>query len=178
MGEKQGRDYYTRGEGRAAAHRNGVRTARLKSAESVIEYAVPQVRGLAGWHSEIRAALSGRTEELERLAVEMYARGLSVRDIEATFTDETGCCALSKSAASKVNEVLWAQFQEFTRRDLSSFEVTPCSSMAWPHGCIWASPAKRSWGRGGLLLKDTKSSWASCRAPRKTPLRRAISSAT
>ena len=41
-------------------------------------------------------------EELERLAIEMYARGLSVRDIEATFTDEDGRCALSKSAASQV----------------------------------------------------------------------------
>lgn len=36
-----------------------------------IEYAIPQVRGLPGWQSEVRAALCGKTEELERLAIEM-----------------------------------------------------------------------------------------------------------
>jgi hypothetical protein len=30
----------------------------------------------------VRAAVSGRTRELERLVVELYARGLSTRDIE------------------------------------------------------------------------------------------------
>ncbi len=33
----------------------------------------------------MRAGLAGRTAELERLAVEMFARGLSTRDIEAAF---------------------------------------------------------------------------------------------
>jgi len=45
-------------------------------------------------------ALAGRTEELERLNLEMYARGLSMRDIEAAFTGRDGPCALSKSAAT------------------------------------------------------------------------------
>jgi hypothetical protein len=35
--------------------------------------------------SRLRAIVPGRTEELEALAVEMYARGLSRRDIEALF---------------------------------------------------------------------------------------------
>jgi len=37
--------------------------------------------------------------------VEMYARGLSVRDIEAAFTDETGRCALSKSAVTVIPKI-------------------------------------------------------------------------
>lgn len=123
VGDQLGRDYYARGEARASAHRNGVRMARLHSAEGQIEYAVPQVRGLPGWHSEIKAALAGRSGELERLAVEMYARGLSVRDIEAAFTDEAGHCVLSKSAASKVTEVLWTQYQEFSQRSLSEIDL-------------------------------------------------------
>ena len=61
----------------------------------MIEFAVPQVRGLSGWSSEVRAALVGKSEELARLATEMYARGLSMRDIEAAFTDQSGRCALS-----------------------------------------------------------------------------------
>src|SRR5688500_4562144 len=53
----------------------------------------------------------------------MYARGLSVRDIEATFTDEDGRCALSKSAASQVAERLWEDYQAFAGRDLAEHRV-------------------------------------------------------
>ena len=125
--ERLKRGYYEHGEpgpdGSLRAHRNGYRTAKLKSAEGMIEYAVPQVRGIEGWPSEIRAALGGKTEELERLAVEMYARGLSVRDIEAAFTDSAGRCVLTRSAASRVSEALWSEYQEFARRDLSGIDI-------------------------------------------------------
>ncbi len=84
-----------------------------------MEYAVPQVADtISPWRSEVREALSGRTEELERLAIEMYARGLSMRDIEAAFTDQTGNCVLSKSAASQVAERLWEDYQAFASRNL------------------------------------------------------------
>jgi len=43
-----------------------------RRAEGEIEYGVPQVRGVSGWRSEFRAAVSGRSEELERLAIEMH----------------------------------------------------------------------------------------------------------
>jgi transposase-like protein len=124
--ERLGRGYYEHGEpgpnGLSRAHRNGYRMGELKSAEGAIEYAVPQVRGIAGWTSEIRAALAGKTEELARLAVEMYARGLSVRDIEAAFTDRRGRCVLSRSAASRVSEALWTEYQAFAQRDLSGID--------------------------------------------------------
>jgi len=116
--EALGRGYYEHGQ--AGGYRNGVRGGRLKSAEGVIEYAVPQVSHTASpWVSEVRQALMGRTEELERLAIELYARGLSMRDIEAAFTDGAGQCALSKSAASVVAERLWEDYQGFVGRDLS-----------------------------------------------------------
>ena len=117
-----GREYYARG-GRSAGQRNGYRHGKLDTAEGRIEYAVPQVRGLAGWRSAVREALSGRSEELERLAIEMYARGLSVRDIEAAFVDEGGRCVLSKSAVSAVTERLWTDYQAFASRDLSEHDV-------------------------------------------------------
>ena len=86
-----GRRYYAHGSGAEGegshAMRNGVRRGRIDSAEGAIEFDAPQVRGLPGWASEVRSALAGRSEELTRLAVEMYARGLSMRDIEAAFTD-------------------------------------------------------------------------------------------
>ena len=116
-----GREYYRHGEGRG--HRNGYRAARLASAEGEIEFAVPQVRGIAGWRSQVGAALAGRTEELERLAIEMYARGLSVRDIERAFTDRRGHCRLTRTAVSELTERLWADYQAFAGRDLSEHRV-------------------------------------------------------
>ena len=124
---KLGRPYNAHGEGegatRQAGQRNGYREVRLASAEGKIVFSAPQVRGIAGWQSEVRQALGGRTEELERLAVEMYARGLSMRDIEAAFTDEQGQCVLSRSAASQVAEVLWQDYQQFASRSLSEFSI-------------------------------------------------------
>lgn len=119
--DRLGRGYYAHGA--AEGHRNGYRRGRLATAEGQVEYAVPQVRGIAGWRSAVRASLSGRTEGLERLAIEMWARGLSVRDIEAAFVDESGRCVLTKSAVSQVTERLWADYQAFASRDLSDQEV-------------------------------------------------------
>ncbi|MGH8631884.1 MAG: IS256 family transposase, partial [Burkholderiales bacterium] len=75
------------------------------------------------FRSKIRDVIRGRTEELERVAIEMYARGLSVRDIEAAFTDTSGRCVLTKSAASELTERLWADYQAFASRDLAEFKV-------------------------------------------------------
>ena len=122
-----GRRYYAHGS--AAGDdgprplRNGLRRGRIDSAEGVIEFNAPQVRGLSGWTSEVRSALAGKSEELTRLAVEMYARGLSMRDIEATFTDEGGRCVLTKSAASAVCERLWDEYQAFAQRDLGELDI-------------------------------------------------------
>ena len=121
--QQLGRDYYAHGaEGRG--YRNGYRVDKVKSAEGMIEFAVPQLSDTAEpFRSQIREVIRGRTEELERLAVEMYARGLSVRDIEAAFTDEAGRCVLTKTAVSELSERLWAQYQAFAGRDPAEFKV-------------------------------------------------------
>src|SRR5206468_6772666 len=67
--------------------------------------------------------LRGRTEALEDLAVEMYARGLSTRDIEALFADATGKSLLSRTAVSTITERLWAEYEGFASRDLAEFDV-------------------------------------------------------
>lgn len=119
-----GRGYYEPGAAGGDGYRNGYRRGRLKSAEGAIEYSVPQVADrVEPFHSKIRAIIRGRTEELERLAVEMYARGLSTRDIEAAFADADGKSVLSRSAVSQVTEVLWQQYEAFASRDLSEFNV-------------------------------------------------------
>lgn len=118
-----GRGYYERRDGQDG-YRNGYRTGRLKTSEGMVEYASPQVREIdASALAEIRKLVKGRSEELERLAVEMYARGCSTRDIEAIFTDEEGRRLLSRTAVSEVTEVLWEEYEQFATRDLSELDV-------------------------------------------------------
>lgn len=119
-----GRDYYEAGAKAGAGYRNGYRTGKLKTAEGAISYAVPQVSDREdAFSSRIREMLSGRTEELEEKAVEMYARGLSTRDIEDVFRSSDGKALLSRSAVSEMTERLWEEYQTFAGRDLSEFEL-------------------------------------------------------
>ena len=54
-----------------------------------MEYSAPQIAGRdEPFRSAIREHLKGHTQGLEDLAIEMLARGLSVRDIEDAFKDE------------------------------------------------------------------------------------------
>jgi putative transposase len=119
-----GRGYYEHGAAPGRGYRNGYRSGRLKSAEGPIAFSAPQVADRAEpFRSRIREVIRGRTEELENLAVEMYARGLSTRDIEALFADGDGRSLLSRTAVSEITERLWAEYEEFTSRDLSELEV-------------------------------------------------------
>jgi len=124
VAEAVGRGYYENGAGPGAGYRNGYRRGRLRTAEGPIEYGVPQVADRAEpFVSRLRSRLAGRTAELERLAVEMFARGLSTRDIEAAFQDESGASLLSRTAVSQVTERLWQEYEAFATRDLSEFAV-------------------------------------------------------
>ena len=124
-----GRDYYRHHDDAEQpsprqGYRNGHRTAKLASAEGAIEYSVPQVCDTDQPHrSQVRAALDGRSEELERLATEMYARGLSVRDIEDALRDGEGWTVLSRTAVSQVTERLWQEYEAFATRDLSDLSI-------------------------------------------------------
>jgi putative transposase len=121
--EVLGRKHYEHGKAENG-YRNGYRSGRLKSAEGEIVYSVPQVTGREEpYASRIRGNLAGRSEELEDLAVEMYARGLSTRDIEKAFRASDGKPLLSKSAVSIVTERLWEDYKAFASRDLSEFNV-------------------------------------------------------
>jgi transposase-like protein len=124
VAEVVGRGYYEAGAAPGAGYRNGYRRGRLRTAEGAIEYGVPQVADRPEpFVSRVRAGLAGRTAELERLAVEMYARGLSTRDVEAAFRDATGASLLSRTAVSQVTERLWQEYEGFATRDLSEFAV-------------------------------------------------------
>jgi len=115
-----GRDHYERRLEGQSGYRNGHRVGRLKSSEGAVEYAVPQLRGVdVSEITAMRERLSGRTEALEGLALEMYARGCSTRDIEAIFRAEDGKLLISRTGVSEVTESLWQEYEAFATRDLS-----------------------------------------------------------
>jgi len=120
--------YQRRDDDSQVGYRNGYKSRSIKTAEGKIAVDVPQVRGREEpYRSTIWQALGNRSPALEKLAVEMYARGLSTRDIEDLLKelsdDPEQQSLLSKSAVSRVTEVLWEEFEAFAKRDLSSFDV-------------------------------------------------------
>jgi putative transposase len=96
----------------------------VRTAEGAFEVAVPQVRGAGQpFRSSLMSFLNGNSEVLERLVSEMYARGLSTRDVEDAFWDATGELLISKSAVSEITDRLWEDYQAFISRDLSQISV-------------------------------------------------------
>ncbi len=121
-----GRERYERvAEEEKRGHRNGYKPGHIHTAEGRVSIAIPQVRDTdEPFHPQSLAAVRGRTEELERLVVEMYARGLSTRDIEDAFRDpETGRCTISRTAVSEVTDSLWEEYEAFQQRDISGYDV-------------------------------------------------------
>ena len=149
-------------------HRNGYEPGRLRTAEGEIEVQVPQVRDWieeGPYRSSLMTFLRGNSDVLNRLATEMYARGLSVRDVEDALQDATGDPLLSRTAVSELSETLWEDYQAFCERDLSSFAVEYVFVDAVYEGL-------RQWGCSqGLLC-----AWAICQDGRKVILHLALGS--
>jgi len=121
-----GRDRYERSKGDNVqkGYRNGYETRSIKTGEGKITIEQPQLRDTTEpFQSRLSAFLRGNTDVLEKLAIEMYARGLSTRDIEDTLIEATGDMILSKTAVSNITEVLSEEFDRFQMRDLSCFDV-------------------------------------------------------
>jgi len=110
---------------RPARYRNGYEQSTLKTAEGEVQVRVPQVRGASTpYRSRLMEFLGGNSEALERLVVEMYARGLSTRDVEECFRDQsTGELMISRSAVSEITDQLWEDYRAFCERDLSEIKV-------------------------------------------------------
>jgi transposase-like protein len=119
-----GRGRYDRRTEGQVGSRNGYERGRLRTAEGSIGLAIPQVRGTGEpFRSSLMGFLDGNSEVLESLVNEMYARGLSTRDVEDAFTDATGELLISKSAVSEITDRLWEDYQGFITRDLSEVQV-------------------------------------------------------
>jgi transposase-like protein len=161
------RDHYERRrpEQEHRGYRNGYEPGRIRTAEGEIVVQVPQVRDAAEtYRSQLMTFLRGNSDVLERLAVEMYARGLSTRDIEDALEEATGDRLLSRTAVSQITEVLWAEYEAFAERDLSDFEVEYLFLDA-----VYESLRRQGGGKEGIL-----SAWAICADGRKVMLHLAL----
>jgi putative transposase len=120
-----GRDYYERGTRERKGHRNGYEPKRMKTAEGELMLDAPQLRGTEEtYRSEFLKRIDSLSPQLKRLVVEMYARGLSTRDIEEALKDaETGKVLVSKDGVSELTEELWEEYERFSERDLSGYDV-------------------------------------------------------
>ena len=118
-----GKAYYEHGPSRGG-YRNGYKPGHLKIAEDKICIEKPQVSDSPEpFNSLVWPHIKGRSEQLEKIVVEMYARGCSTRDIEELLKDKDGNILLSKSAISRLNERLWEEYEEFCKADLSDYDV-------------------------------------------------------
>ena len=105
--------------------------------------------------------------------MEMYARGLSTRDIEALFADEAGNSLLSRTAVSEITERLWTEYEAFASRDLSEFAVlylfvdgiAERLHLSQPREAVLAAWGILADGKKALLhlAPGTKEDTASCR---------------
>jgi putative transposase len=122
--ERQIGDASAGGEARRS-YRNGYEDSTLATAEGEVSVRMPQVRGGgAPYRSKLMEFLSGNSEALERLVTEMYARGLSTRDVEECFREaSTGELMISRTAVSEITDRLWEDYRAFCERDLSEIEV-------------------------------------------------------
>jgi len=162
-----GREHYQRRqpEQEHRGYRNGYEPGRVRTAEGEVRVQVPQVRDSPEpYHSQLMSFLHSHTDVLERLTVEMYARGLSTRDIEAAFADATGDRLLSRTAVSEVTEVLWEEYESFSNRDLSGFDVEYMFLDA-----VYESLRQQGGGKEGVLC-----AWGICADGRKVMLHLAL----
>jgi transposase-like protein len=161
------RDHYQRRrpEQEHLGYRNGYEPGRIRTAEGEIVVQVPQVRDAPEtYRSRLMPFLRGNSDVLERLAVEMYARGLSTRDIEDALEEATGDRLLSRTAVSQITEVLWDEYEAFTERDLSGFEVEYLFLDA-----VYESLRQQGGGKEGVMC-----AWAICADGRKAMLHLAL----
>jgi len=158
-----GRDHYQRakGEENRSGYRNGYEPRKIRTGEGKMEVYLPQVRGgEEPFRTKLGASLKGNTEVLEKLTIEMYARGLSTRDIEDALLEATGDMVLSKTAVSEVTEQMNEEFEAFQNRDLSSFQVEYLFLDA-----IYESIRKQYGVKEGILC-----AWGICRGGKKVLL--------
>lgn len=121
-----GRGRYERRHAGQQGLRNGYKRRHIDCAEGRLEIEVPQIRGVQGVCQPASmgspSAPYRRTRTIGRGNVRA---GLSTRDIEDALQElgGEGVCLLSHASVSRLSEQLWEEYEAFSERDLSGFDV-------------------------------------------------------
>jgi putative transposase len=123
-----GRGWYERkgsgGEEKFRGYRNGYSDKRIKTSEGKLQLRKPRIRDSnEKFTSKILTKLDMLEERLNKLALEMYIRGLSTRDIESSLQDTNGKAMISRTGISNLSKNLYKEYEEFRTRDLSEYDV-------------------------------------------------------
>lgn len=121
--EYLGRKRYEHSE-KPKGYRNGSYPKKVMLPGSSITINKPHFRDVKEkFTSRILRGIAQLTDKLRMVALEMYVRGLSTRDIEATLQEPGGKPMFSRSVISELSERLYEQYKEFQERDLSRFDI-------------------------------------------------------
>lgn len=119
-----GRAHYRRGARRRYGWRNGYEETKVRTAEGMLDIALPRVRKTEeSFHSSLAPLVRQGSNALAQLVMEMYVRGLSTRDVEGMFLEVMGHQVLSRSGVSRITSQLQADFDCWRKRDLSDLKV-------------------------------------------------------
>lgn len=120
-----GRGWYERSDSpEPKGYRNGYTGKTFKTRGGQMNVQRPRVRDCdEPFESTLLERLENIEQRLQTLAVEMYTRGLSTRDIEKTLTDQSGEALISRSEASRMSESLYEEYERWAGRDVSAYDV-------------------------------------------------------
>lgn len=120
------RDWYERSKDKdiCRGYRNGYYPRKIKTTEGKMSIDVPRVRDTEQpFSSNLLSRLDDIERKIKTLAIELYVRGLSTRDIEESLIDENGKALLSRNAVSHLSESLYEEYEHFSQRDLSHLDI-------------------------------------------------------
>lgn len=116
--------YERRADDQASGYRNGYQDVSVKTTAGTLDLKKPRVRKTDDpFESRVLQRLETIDQRLAQLTIEMYTRGLSTRDIEATLVDQEGAPLVSRSSVSRITEALNEEYEAFIARDLSQYDV-------------------------------------------------------
>ena len=151
-GDAVGRDYYEHGAQPGQGQRNGYRTGRLKTAEGfdgIFRAADCRPRRALPL-SDPRAPQGSHRRGSRIWRSRCWRVGLSVRDIEDAFKDESGRLLLSRTTVSQLGGGCRRSCQDFAKRELSKYR-DHLSVRRW-HCRMAAAWRQARAGSGGLGL--------------------------
>lgn len=119
-----GRTSYQRRSDDQAGYRNGYKKRSVATGEGALELHLPQTRdGAEPFQTCILEAYRRRSETLEALIPQLYIKGLSVRDVSATFKAVFEDAGVSPATASRIGQTIQEDFTTWQQRSLAGYDV-------------------------------------------------------